>query len=116
MAYMSAREMLSGLPVKMARRGGPVTYGKGATAADLLAAEEAYLANPSAWTPATAYAAILESGISVQDAIDAGVNQDTINAIFTTPAGEPAYGGPAPTATMSSDVQNYYNTIMADED
>jgi hypothetical protein len=121
MAYMSAREMLSGLPVKMAH-GGPVhtssgepLYGKGATAADLLAAEQAYIDNPSAWTPETAYAAILESGISVQDAIDAGVNQNTINAIFTTPAGEPAYGGPAPTATMSSDVQNYYNTIMADD-
>jgi hypothetical protein len=91
MAYMSAREMLSGLPVKMAH-GGPVhtssgepLYGKGATAADLLAAEQAYLANPSAWTPATAYAAIMESGVSVQDAIDAGVNQETINAIFTTP-------------------------------
>ena len=83
MAYMSAREMLSGLPVKMAE-GGPVTYGKGATAADLLAAEEAYLANPSAWTPATAYAAIMESGVSVQDALDAGVAQSTIDAIFTT--------------------------------
>jgi hypothetical protein len=123
MAYMSAREMLSGLPVKMAH-GGPVhtpsgepLYGKGATAADLLAAEQRVLLemeDPSTWDPATAYAAIMESGVSVQDAIDAGVNRETINAIFTTPAGEPAYGGPAPTATMSSDVQNYYNTIMAD--
>jgi hypothetical protein len=123
MAYMSAREMLSGLPVKMAH-GGPVhtpsgepAYGRGpvkSTAADLLAAEQAYLANPSAWTPETAYAAILESGISVQDAIDAGVNRETINAIFTTPAGEPAYGGPAPTAPIKAEVQDYYNTIMAD--
>jgi hypothetical protein len=57
----------------------------------------------------------LESGISVQDAIDAGVNRETINAIFTTPAGEPAYGGPAPTATMSRLMsRDYYNTIMAD--
>ena len=117
MAYMSAREMLSGLPVKMAE-GGPVTYGKGATAADLLAAEQRVLLemeDPSTWDPATAYAAIMESGVSVQDALDAGVAQSTIDAIFTTPAGEPAYGGPAPTATMSSDVQNYYNTIMADD-
>jgi hypothetical protein len=124
MAYMSAREMLSGLPVKMAH-GGPVhtpsgepLYGKGATAADLLAAEQRVLLemeDPSTWDPATAYAAIMESGVSVQDALDAGVAQSTIDAIFTTPAGEPAYGGPAPTATMSSDVQNYYNTIMADD-
>jgi hypothetical protein len=49
MAYMSARELLSGLPVKMAH-GGPVhtssgepLYGKGATAADLLAAEQRVL-------------------------------------------------------------------------
>jgi hypothetical protein len=123
MAYMSARELLSGLPVKMAH-GGPVhtssgepLYGKGATAADLLAAEQRVLLemeDPSTWDPATAYAAIMESGVSVQDALDAGVAQSTIDAIFTTPAGEPAYGGPAPTAPMSSDVQNYYNTIMAD--
>jgi hypothetical protein len=94
MAYMSAREMLSGLPVKMAH-GGPVhtssgepLYGKGATAADLLAAEQRVLLemeDPSTWDPATAYAAIMESGVSVQDAIDAGVKQETINAIFTTP-------------------------------
>ena len=77
MAYMSAREMLSGLPVKMAH-GGPVhtpsgepLYGKGATAADLLAAEQRVLLemeDPSTWDPATAYAAIMESGVSVQDA------------------------------------------------
>jgi hypothetical protein len=124
MAYMSAREMLSGLPVKMAHGGlahtpsGEPLYGKGATAADLLAAEQRVLLemeDPSTWDPATAYAAIMESGVSVQDALDAGVAQSTIDAIFTTPAGEPAYGGPAPTATMSSDVQNYYNTIMADD-
>jgi hypothetical protein len=124
MAYMSAREMLSGLPVKMAHGGlahtpsGEPVYGKGATAADLLAAEQRVLLemeDPSTWDPATAYAAIMESGVSVQDALDAGVAQSTIDAIFTTPAGEPAYGGPAPTATMSSDVQNYYNTIMADD-
>ncbi len=97
---------------------GEPLYGKGATAADLLAAEQRVLLemeDPSTWDPATAYAAIMESGVSVQDALDAGVAQSTIDAIFTTPAGEPAYGGPAPTATMSSDVQNYYNTIMADD-
>jgi hypothetical protein len=108
--------------------GGPVTYGKGATAADLLAAEEAYLANPSAWTPETAYAAILESGISVQDAIDAGVNQDTINAIFTTPTalvgdqlssqGQTSIfagsGTPFANALTQANVDAYKAGIMAD--
>jgi hypothetical protein len=89
MAYMSARELLSGLPVKMAE-GGPVTYGKGATAADLLAAEQRVLgeiaADPSGWDVETAYNAILESGVTIDDALAAGVKQTTIDAIFRSGA------------------------------
>jgi hypothetical protein len=96
MAYMSARELLSGLPVKMAH-GGPVhtssgepLYGKGATAADLLAAEQRVLgeiaADPSGWDVETAYNAILESGVTIDDALAAGVKQTTIDAIFRSGA------------------------------
>ena len=77
-------------------------------------------ANPAAFNAADAYKEILkadaasERGVNVQGALDAGVAQSTIDRIFTTPAGSPAYTGPAPTATMSAGVQDYYNTVMAD--
>jgi hypothetical protein len=118
MAYMSAREMLSGLPVKMAE-GGPVhmatggltpiasgdplfdalqkasanapankTYGNfGATAQDLQKAAvnvRAQIADGS-YDPAAGYAEIMKSGISVTDAIEAGIEPSLIDAIFTTP-------------------------------
>ncbi len=76
--------------------------------------EAAYLANPSSWTPETTYNAIIESGISVQDALDAGVKQSTIDMIFTAPAETPAYSGPAATAPMAEDVAAYYNRVMQD--
>ena len=76
--------------------------------------ETAYLANPSSWTPETTYNAIIESGISVQDALDAGVKQSTIDMIFTAPAETPAYSGPAATAPMADDVAAYYGRIMQD--
>ena len=69
---------------------GEPVYGKGATAADLLAAEKRVLgeiaASPDTWDPATAYNAILESGVTVEDALNAGVKQSTIDAIFTSGA------------------------------
>jgi len=91
MPNYSARDTL----LRMAH-GGPVhtpsgepVYGKGATAADLLAAEQRVLgeiaADPSSWDVETAYNAILESGVSVEDALAAGVQQSTIDAIFTSP-------------------------------
>ena len=76
--------------------------------------ETAYLANPSSWTPETTYNAIIESGISVQDALDAGVKQSTIDMIFTAPAETPAYSGPAATAPMADDVAAYYGRVMQD--
>ena len=62
---------------------GEPVYGKGATAADLLAAEQRVLgeiaADPSSWDPAVAYNAILESGVTIDDALAAGVKQETID-------------------------------------
>lgn len=91
MPNYSARDML----LRMAH-GGPVhtpsgepVYGKGATAADLLAAEQRVLGeianDPSSWDVETAYNAILESGVTIDDALAAGVKQETIDAIFTSP-------------------------------
>jgi hypothetical protein len=111
------------------------TYGKyGQTAADLLAAEQRILgeiaASPDTWDVATAYNAILESGVTVEDALAAGVKQSTIDAIFTSgaPLPETAFSTPstvtsafesAPYAGQSMDqiqtgAQNYVAGLMAD--
>ncbi len=84
-------------------------------AANLLASEARYLADPTQYgNTAETYQTVIDSGVSVQEALDAGVKQSTIDKIFTSSADAPAYGGPAPTATMSADVENYYNKVMAD--
>ena len=117
MAYMSAREMLSGLPMKMAEGGDVKTYGKyGATAQDIqnAATRVQEQMDTGKYDAAAAYADIMASDISVEDALDAGIDSALIDAIFTSPAGTPAYTGDAATATMSSDVQNYYDKIMVD--
>ena len=113
---------------------GEPVYGKGATAADLLAAEQRVLgeiaASPDTWDPAVAYNAILESGVTIDDALAAGVKQETIDAIFTSGAPLPvtAFSTPstvtsafesAPYAGQSmeqirSGVQNYVAGLMAD--
>jgi hypothetical protein len=111
------------------------TYGKNnATAADLLAAEQRILgeiaADPSSWDPAVAYNAILESGVTIEDALKAGVKQSTIDAIFTSGAPLPvtAFSTPstvasafesAPYAGQSMEqirtgAQNYVAGLMAD--
>jgi hypothetical protein len=111
------------------------TYGKyGQTAADLLAAEQRILgeiaASPDTWDVATAYNAILESGVTVEDALAAGVKQSTIDAIFTSGAPLPvtAFSTPstvtsafesAPYAGQSMEqirtgAQNYVAGLMAD--
>jgi hypothetical protein len=111
------------------------TYGKyGQTAADLLAAEQRILgeiaASPDTWDVATAYNAILESGVTVEDALAAGVKQSTIDAIFTSgaPLPDTAFSTPstvtsafesAPYAGQSMDqiqtgAQNYVAGLMAD--
>jgi hypothetical protein len=111
------------------------TYGKyGQTAADLLAAEQRILgeiaASPDTWDVATAYNAILESGVTVEDALAAGVKQSTIDAIFTSgaPLPDTAFSTPstvtsafesAPYAGQSMDqiqtgAQNYVSGLMAD--
>ena len=172
MAYMSAREMLSGIPLKLAK-GGPVHmaiggdvaatmpavradgaytdaetrqvynliandtisaddaaqfYGATTASVDsavgtlaaqdaaLLAGEKSYLANPTQYgNAAETYQTVIDSGFSVQDALDAGVAQSTINQLFTSPADTPAYGGAAPTAAMNENVQNYFDRVMADD-
>jgi len=103
MPNYSAKEML----LRMAE-GGEATYGKyGQTAADLLAAEQRILGeiadDPSSWDVETAYNAILESGVSVDDALAAGVKQSTIDAIFTSP--EPRF---TPTYITPSSVESSF--------
>jgi len=114
--------------------GGEATYGKGATAADLLAAEQRILgeiaADPSSWDPAVAYNAILESGVTIEDALSAGVKQSTIDAIFTSGAPLPVTAFSTPSTVASAyesapfvgrdmqsfytQAQNYVAGLMAD--
>jgi len=58
--------------------------------ANLLKAEERILGeiaeDPSSWDVGKAYNAIIESGVSIKDALDAGVKQSTIDAIFASGA------------------------------
>jgi hypothetical protein len=99
-----------------------------------LAAEQRILgeiaASPDTWDVATAYNAILESGVTVEDALAAGVKQSTIDAIFTSgaPLPDTAFSTPstvtsafesAPYAGQSMDqiqtgAQNYVAGLMAD--
>jgi hypothetical protein len=111
------------------------TYGKNnATAADLLAAEQRILgeiaADPSSWDPAVAYNAILESGVTIEDALKAGVKQSTIDAIFTSGAPLPVTAFSTPSTVTSAyesapyagqdmqpfytQAQNYVAGLMAD--
>jgi hypothetical protein len=111
------------------------TYGKyGQTAADLLAAEQRILgeiaASPDTWDVATAYNAILESGVTVEDALKAGVKQSTIDAIFTSgaPLPDTAFSTPSTIASayesapfvgkdmqpFYTQAQNYVAGLMAD--
>ena len=111
MANQSARELLSRLPVSMANGGDPALYADSQWAADieseamrraretgtvdqyyanLLATEQRILdelaEDPSSWGPEKAYNAIIESGVSIKDALNAGVKQSTIDAIFASGA------------------------------
>jgi len=111
------------------------TYGKGnQTAADLLAVEQRVLgeiaADPSSWDPAVAYNAILESGVTIEDALNAGVKQSTIDAIFTSGAPLPVTAFSTPSTIASAyesapfvgkdmqpfytQAQNYVAGLMAD--
>lgn len=100
----------------------------------LLAAEERILgeiaADPSSWDPAKAYNAILESGVTIEDALDAGVKQSTIDAIFTSGAPLPVTAFSTPSTVQSAfespiysgqsmeqirtGAQNYVAGLMAD--
>lgn len=75
---MSAREMLSGLPVRLANGGD-------ARNATLLAAEQKYLANPDKFSGAELYNKMLANNVSVNDLLGAGVAQSTVDSIFKAP-------------------------------
>jgi len=92
---VSAREMLANLPVRMAKGGSP-------SKEQLLAAEQRYLANPQKYSGAKLYNQALESGLSVQDLLDAGVQQSTIDSIFTAQGPIPVEQFTAPTTAQSS--------------
>ncbi len=103
MPNLTARQMLSRLPVRMAE-GGAVDTAPGVSAAYRRAMEkggqqtvndyyanlrkdaEAYLANPNAPTGVDAYNLLLESGISTSDLRAAGVADAVLNKIFTVQA------------------------------
>ncbi len=103
MPNLTARQMLSRLPVRMAE-GGAVDTAPGVSAAYRKAMEkggqqtvndyyanlrkdaEAYLANPNAPTGVDAYNLLLESGISTSDLRAAGVADAVLNKIFTVQA------------------------------
>ncbi len=110
-------------------------YGKdNQTAADLLAAEQRILGeiaeDPSSWDPAKAYNAILESGVTIDEALAAGVKQSTIDAIFTSGAPLPVTAFSTPSTVQSAfespiysgqsieqirtNAQNYVAGLMAD--
>jgi hypothetical protein len=99
-----------------------------------LAAEQRILgeiaADPSSWDPAVAYNAILESGVTIEDALAAGVQQSTIDAIFTSGAPLPVTAFSTPSTVASAyesapyagqdmqpfytQAQNYVAGLMAD--
>ena len=100
----------------------------------LLGAEQRILgeiaADPASWNAANAYNEVLKSGVSVQDALDAGVKQSTIDAVFTSgaPLPETAFSTPSTVASafesapyagqsmeqIRSGAQNYVSGLMAD--
>jgi hypothetical protein len=100
----------------------------------LLAAEQRILgeiaADPASWNAANAYNEILKSGVSVQDALDAGVKQSTIDAVFTSGAPLPVTAFSTPSTVTSAyesapyagqdmqpfytQAQNYVAGLMAD--
>jgi len=95
---MSAREMLASLPIQMAK-GGSISEKQKQR---ILAAEQKFLANPEKRTGAQLYNQMLESGVSVQDMLDAGVKQSTIDQVFTAQAPIPVEQFTAPTTAKSS--------------
>ena len=95
---MSARELLANLPVKMAE-GGSISEKQKQR---ILAAEQKYLADPTKRSGAQLYNQMLESGVSVQDLLDAGVQQSTIDQVFTVQEPVPVSQFIQPTTAQSS--------------
>ena len=119
MASISAREMLSQLPLRMADGGEAVERsgayrrafeqngedGVQAYYASLREVAQTYLADTDAPTGAEAYNIMVESGISTTDLINAGVGQDVLTKIFTITEdpSTPTYGV---TAAESAFIRN----------
>ena len=121
MPGLSAREMLSKLPLRMAN-GGPINLAqesaldqsrayKNALESGGLEGVQAYYANlrglADKYMAGTlfegdqpigvdAYNEMLKAGISNTDLINAGVGQDVLDKIFTTATANPAFDAPAP--------------------
>ena len=93
MPNLSAREMLSQLPLRMATGGEASEALRRAQQAgdqgvqdyyaNLRNVAESYIANADAPTGADAYNIMVESGISTTDLINAGVGQQALDKIFT---------------------------------
>jgi hypothetical protein len=92
---MSARELLANLPLQLAKGGS-------ANKKQLLAAEKKYLANPDKRTGAQLYNMMLEQGVDVNDLLNAGVKQSTIDQVFTAQGPVPMEQFTAPTTAKSS--------------
>ena len=92
---MSARELLANLPLQLAKGGS-------ANKKQLLAAEKKYLANPDKRTGAQLYNMMLEQGVDVNDLLNAGVKQSTIDQVFTAQGPVPMKQFTAPTTAKSS--------------
>jgi len=92
---MSARELLANLPLQLAKGGS-------ANKKQLLAAEKKYLANPDKRTGAQLYNMMLEQGVDVNDLLNAGVKQSTIDQVFTAQEPLPMEQFTAPTTAKSS--------------
>ena len=119
MASISAREMLSQLPLRMADGGEAVERsgayrrafeqngedGVQAYYASLREVAQTYLADTDAPTGAEAYNIMVESGISTTDLINAGVGQEVLTKIFTITEdpSTPTYGV---TAAESAFIRN----------
>lgn len=105
---MNARQMLAGLPVRRFAEGGDASnvipeWQAGQSAgraraiangteagwlAQVKASADAYMARADIGTAAEAYDAMIRSGIGIQDLLDSGVSQETINkalAVETAP-------------------------------
>jgi len=117
----NARQMLAGLPVRMAEGGEAWTPGESvgrqralesgneaAWLAQVKASADAYMARANPATAAEAYDAMVQSGIGIKDLLDAGVSQATIDKALSveTDAEQKAINNLTRTALTNTLAQN----------